>query len=384
MSRRSREIQPETLAARGGRPADGEVHPVVPPLLAGTTYVRDRDYQLPPGRSSYIRGAAPGAVDAEGLLAQLEGGAAAALFASGTAAAAAIVHTLRPGEQLLLPRVMYWGLRNWMVDFCAQWGVAVAFYAGDDLASLEREARAAPTQMIWLETPSNPNWDIIDIAAACRLARSLGAATVVDSTVATPVLSRPLTLGADFVFHSATKYLNGHSDIIAGAVVTADETPRWQRVLDNRSNTGAVLGSFDAWLLLRGMRTLYPRVRQASESALRLARSLESHPKVHAVLYPGLASHPGHAVAAAQMHGGFGGMLSLRIVGGREAALAVACGCKVFLRATSLGGVESLIEHRHTIEGEDSPVPDDLLRLSVGVEAYEDLERDLFTALDAV
>ncbi|MGB0865614.1 MAG: trans-sulfuration enzyme family protein [Granulosicoccaceae bacterium] len=376
-----RSIKPETLTARGGQVADGSVHPVVPPLLAGTTFVRDNAYQLAPGASAYIRGAAPSEMPAEALLAELEKAHAAALFASGTAAAAAIVQSLSPGDRVIAPRIMYWGLRNWMLDFCSQWGIALDFYNAADPGDLARILAQKPTQMVWLETPSNPTWEVSDIAAASSLAKSAGAWLVVDSTVATPVLTQPIALGADLVFHSATKYLNGHSDVIAGAVVTAGDSAIWQRVLHNRTNTGAVLGAFEAWLLLRGMRTLFPRVKLASANALKLATALGAHPKVIEVQYPGLNEHSAYAVSIRQMCGGFGGMLSIRVAGGREAALAVASRCKVFLRATSLGGVESLIEHRQTIEGEDSLIPEDLLRLSVGIEAYEDLLEDLQLAL---
>ncbi len=372
-------ISPETLAARGGLVADGAVHPVVPVIAPGTTYLRDENYQLAEGRSSYIRGAAPGELPAEHLLAELEQGSAAALFASGTAAAAAIIQALKPGDRILAPRVMYWGLRNWMLDFCERWGMQLDFY--EDTASLIERARSAPVQMLWLETPSNPLWGVVDVRQAVTVAREVGAWVVVDSTVATPVLSQPLSLGADIVFHSATKYLNGHSDVIAGAVVTATDSSLWQNTVENRTQAGAVLGAFEAWLLLRGMRTLFPRVRQASQSALTIAQALEGDNRITEVMYPGLPSHPAHAIASRQMHGGFGGMLSVRVRGGAQAALRVAGGCQVFLRATSLGGVESLIEHRHTIEGADSPIPDDLLRLSIGLESVEDLLADLNQAL---
>jgi len=241
--------------------------------------------------------------------------------------------------------------------------------------------RKGETRLVWIETPSNPTWDVIDIEAAAEAAHSAGAMLAVDSTVATPVLTRPVEHGADLVMHSATKYLNGHGDVVAGALVTARRDEFWDQLAEQRHSGGAIAGSFEAWLLQRGMRTLFMRVRQASESALRIARDLEGHPALEAILYPGLASHPGHSVARRQMHGGFGGMLSLRVRGGADAALAVAGKCEVFIRATSLGGVESLIEHRYSIEGPASPIPPDLLRLSIGAEAVEDLIEDLRQAL---
>ncbi len=375
------DISPETLAARGALEADGSVHPVVPPLLAGTTYLRDQHYQLPAEQGSYIRLNNPGQQPAEQLLAKLEHGTAAALFASGTAAASAIVLALKPGDRIVVPRVMYSGLRDWLITFCERWGLTLAFYDGESIASLSEAVAQAPTQMVWLETPSNPMWDLTDIRAAAQVGKDAGAWVVVDSTVATPVLTQPLSLGADLVFHSATKYLNGHSDVIAGAVVTARDHELWQAVVQNRIQVGAVLGAFESWLLLRGMRTLFLRVRQACESALAIALFLEQHDKVSQVLYPGLPSHAGHQLAKQQMKNGYSGMLSVRIEGGAQAALQVAGACKVFLRATSLGGVESLIEHRRSIEGEDSPVPGDLLRLSIGIESVDDLKADLAQAL---
>jgi cystathionine gamma-synthase len=222
---------------------------------------------------------------------------------------------------------------------------------------------------------------VIDIAQAVDIAREAGARVVVDSTVATPVLTRPLEFGADIVMHSATKYLNGHGDVVAGALVSAKKDEFWERVCAVRAEGGAILGTFEAWLLQRGMRTLFLRVRRASESAMRIAQHFDGHKKLEGVLYPGLESHPGHAIAAGQMQGGFGGMLSLRVKGGEKAALNVARKCSVFVRATSLGGVESLIEHRYSIEGSSSPIPKDLLRLSIGIEDVTDLIEDLQQAL---
>jgi cystathionine gamma-synthase len=226
-------------------------------------------------------------------------------------------------------------------------------------------------------------WEITDLVAVCDLAHTAGARVAVDNTVATPVHTRPLELGADLVVHSATKYLNGHSDVLAGAVLTAHRDPFWERIRSWRRNAGAVLGPFEAWLLQRGMRTLFLRVRRASDNAMAIARHLQGHPALTAVLYPGLPSHPGHEIAARQMRGGFGGMLSIRLTGGAEQAMAALAAVRVFKRATSLGGVESLIEHRRSQEGPSSPVPEDLLRLSIGIEALEDLLADLDGALDA-
>ena len=221
----------------------------------------------------------------------------------------------------------------------------------------------------------------MDIARAAAIAHDAGARLVVDSTVSTPVLTRPIEFGADIVMHSATKYLNGHGDVVAGALITSKQDEFWSRICDVRAEAGAILGTFEAWLLQRGMRTLFLRVRRASESALRIATHFEGHQAIDKVLYPGLESHPNHAVAARQMSGGYGGMLSLCIKGGKAAALSVASKCDVFVRATSLGGVESLIEHRYSIEGSSSPIPKNLLRLSIGIEDVDDLIEDLEQAM---
>ena len=371
----------ETLIAQGMHFVDGETGAVVPPLQASTTFARDERYALISESYSYARDQNPTYDCAERMLAALEQGEDALLFSSGMAAAAAVVQAMAPGDRIVAPRVMYWGLRDWLIEFCARWGLDLDFYDPAKADDLEVKLRPTATRLLWLESPANPTWDVVDIAAAASAARANGVRVVVDSTVATPVLTQPLTLGADIVMHSATKYLNGHGDVVAGALVCREADDYWAQVCNVRAHGGAILGAHSAWLLQRGMRTLFLRVRQASQSALLIARALEGHAALSAVLYPGLESHPGHAVAARQMDGGFGGMLSLRVKGGAAAALRVAGRCQVFIRATSLGGVESLIEHRYSIEGPDSPVPEDLLRLSIGVENAEDLLADLLQAL---
>lgn len=375
-----RPVDPETLAAQGTHPSDTHGS-VVPPLTPSTTFARDEHYALLSGSRSYARDHNPTFEPAEHLLTQLEHGAAARLFASGMAAAMAVVQTLAPGERVVAPRVMYWGLRNWLLRFSAQWGIDVALFDPADLEALTRAVAEGNTRLLWIETPCNPTWDVIDIARAAEIAHAQNAKLAVDSTVATPVHTRPLELGADLVMHSATKYLNGHADVVAGVLVTAHADDWWRSICEQRAEAGAIPGTFEAWLLQRGMRTLFVRVAAASASALAIARHFEGHPRIERVLYPGLETHPGHGVAARQMHGGYGGMLSLRVKGGAEAALAVANACRVFIRATSLGGVESLIEHRYTIEGPQSPIPPDLLRLSVGLESTRDLIGDLEQAL---
>jgi len=292
-----------------------------------------------------------------------------------------VFQVLSPGDHVVAPMVMYWSLRNWLLLFAAQRGIQVDIVDMTDLAALKHAMRPGTTRLVWIETPANPLWDIVDISAAADIAHAAGARLAVDSTVATPVLTQPLALGADLVMHSCTKYLNGHSDLVAGALVTAQEDETWNRLKDVRTQLGGILGSFEAWLLLRGMRTLFPRVRSASASAQILAEQLVAHPAVSRVLYPGLRDFPGHDIAARQMQGGFGGMLSIRLYGGEAAAIATAARVEVWKRATSLGGVESLIEHRASVEGPDTPCPRDLLRLSAGIEDVSDLIADLEQAL---
>ena len=369
------ERHPATLAAQALGEIDLATGALIPPLHTATTYQRDPDNQYRRGRS-YGRADNPTIDHAQALLNALDGGAGCLLFASGMAAATAVFQSLAPGDHVVAPQVMYWGLRHWLLTFARPWGLAVDLVDTSDQGALAAALRPGRTKLVWLETPANPTWAIADIAAAARLAHEAGARLAVDGTAATPVLTRPLALGADLVMHSATKYLNGHGDVVA----RADDL--WARITALRHDAGAILGPFEAWLLLRGLRTLYLRVERACASAQFLAERLQEHPNVARVLYPGLPGHPGHAIAARQMQGGFGGMLSIRVRGGEAAAIATAAETKVWQRATSLGGVESLIEHRASIEGPDTPVPADLLRLSVGIEHSHDLLADLTQALD--
>jgi cystathionine gamma-synthase len=267
------------------------------------------------------------------------------------------------------------------VGFCAQWGLDLKLFDASDPDDLERALGTESARLVWIETPCNPSWDVIDIEAAARLARAAGALLAVDSTAATPVLTRPLSLGADLVMHSATKYLNGHSDAVAGALVTARRDDLWERISHERVEGGAVPGSLEAYLLQRGMRTLFLRVRKSCASAMEIAHKFSEHPRIQRVLYPGLSSHPGHGIALRQMQGGFGGMMTLEIRGGGQDALEVIRRCRLFTPATSFGGVESLIEHRHSVEGPESPVPANWIRVSVGIEAVDDLVADLEQAL---
>ncbi len=369
-----------TMAAQALGWIDERTKALIPPVHFATTFIRDPDNQYRAGYS-YGRPTNPTFVPPEELLAELEGGAACLTFASGMAAATAVFLALRPGDHVVAPQVMYWGLRNWLKSSAAEWGLAVDFVDASAADALAAAVKPGRTKLVWIETPANPTWAITDIAAAAAIAHGAGARLAIDSTVATPILTRPIELGVDIVMHSATKYLNGHSDVVAGALVTARHDELWQRIAAIRTSNGAILGSFEAWLLLRGMRTLHLRVERCCRTAQAIAEHFARHRRVNAVLYPGLPNHRGHAVAARQMRGGFGGMVSIRVAGGESAAIATAAQVTVWKRATSLGGVESLIEHRASIEGPGSPAPADLLRLSVGIEDPADLIGDLEQAL---
>jgi cystathionine gamma-synthase len=374
----SERLRPETIAAQACHALDEPSRGIVPAIHIATTYARDREYQL--ASASYTRDDNPTPSHVEATVCALEGGSAARAFASGMAAATATIRALcRPGDHVVAPRVGYYGVRRWLAAFGARWDVAITFVDTSDLDAV-RAALERPTRLVWIETPANPTWDVSDIAAVAALAHAAGARVVVDSTCATPVHTRPLTLGADFVFHSATKYLGGHSDLLAGIVVAARDDGDWQAICAMRHDEGACLGPFEAHLLLRGLRTLFVRVERASGSAMALAERLAATDLNVHVLYPGLASHRHHALAARQMSRGFGGMLSIRM-GSRARCLAMIQRLRVWIPATSLGGVESLVEHRHTVEGPDTPTPDDLVRLSVGLEHIDDLYEDLVSAM---
>lgn len=376
-------LKPETLLAQAPGHASAPYGEIVPPIHVATTYERGVDLGYPGGRV-YGRDGNPTFTAAEDLLTRLEGGAASMLFASGMAAATAVFQILDPGDRVVVPRVMYWALRHWVMSEGRRRGLHVDLFdnlADDPIAALAATIGTAPARLVWIETPANPTWDVIDIEAAARLAHGAGALLAVDSTVATPILCRPLALGADIVMHAATKYLNGHSDVLAGTLTTARDDDVWARLRNQRSLGGGIMGPFEAWLLLRGMRTLSLRVERTSANAMAVARHFHTDPRIAAVLYPGLQDFPGHAVAARQMTGGFSGMMSLRIAGGRDAALRVHGRLRLFKRATSLGGVESLVEHRASVEGPTSPCPDDLLRLSIGIEDAGDLIADIEQAL---
>ncbi len=371
-----------TLAAQGLGWVDETTRAISPPIHVSSTFERDKDNQYRSGRN-YARADNPTYDQAEALLAALEAGADAMLFSSGMAAATAVFQSLAPGDHVIAPKIMYWSLRHWLMTFARGWGLDVEFVDMADTGAIARAARPGRTKLIWVETPANPLWTITDLVGAAEIARKAGAKLAVDSTVATPVFTRPLELGADIVMHSATKYLNGHSDLVAGALVTRVDDEHWARLKTLRVQLGGIPGAFEAWLIQRGMRTLFPRVRTAAANARAVAEHFHGHPAIAEVLYPGLPDFPGHVVAARQMRGGFGAMLSIRVKAGESAAIAAAAEVRIWKRATSLGGVESLVEHRASVEDTTSLCPRDLLRLSTGIEEVGDLIADLEQALAA-
>ncbi len=376
-----RPLSPATRAAQALRRLDPHSGAVTPGIELSSTFARAADYAP---RQSYIyaRDGGPTVEHAEAILADLDGAAGTLIFASGMAAMVALTETLRTGDHVVAPQVMYHGGLAWLRRLAELRGIETTFFDAADPGALVAALRPGSTRLLWIESPANPTWDIVDLAAAASVARAAGASLAVDCTVAPPCTTRALDLGADVVFHSGTKYLGGHSDLTAGVLSVARRDALWDELRLARTLMGSVIAAFEAWLLIRGLRTLYLRYERASANAFAIAQRLEAHPGVERVLYPGLAGHPGHAVAARQMTGGFGGMLSILVRGGAAAALDVARFTEVFVPATSLGGVESLIEHRRSVEGPDSLTPAALLRLSVGIEDVADLVADLEQALE--
>lgn len=374
-------IKFETLAVHAGHDADPETGSVAPPIYLSTTFARNEE-GVPLGGHTYIRDSNPNESQLEAALAPLEGGEAALVFASGMAAGIALLQALPPGSHVLFPDDTYYGFRAAAEEFLPNWGIASDFVAMDDLAAVEAGIRPE-TRVVWMESPSNPLLKVTDIRAVAGLARQAGALSVIDSTFATPALQRPIELGVDVVLHSTTKYFGGHSDVQGGALIFARKGELWEKVDHVRHVLGAVASPFNSWLVLRGLRSLACRVRTQSAGALVVARFLAGSPAVSAVHYPGLESHQGHEVAKRQMSA-FGAMLSFQLRNGREAALRTVSRARLFTRATSLGGVESLIEHRATSEGPGSRTAPDLIRLSIGLEHPDDLVADLEQALQAV
>lgn len=369
----------ETRAVHAGRSVEAGTGAVVPSITLSTTFERAEDGSFP--HHIYTRSGNPNRDLLESALAALEQGGAALAFASGQAAAAAVMQTLRAGDHILLPDDLYYGVRAFVRDVAAQWGITFDCVDMRDLTAVERALREN-TRLVWVETPSNPQLKIVDIEKLAALAHTVGALCAVDNTWATPIFQQPLALGADIVMHSTTKYLGGHSDVLGGALILRDaESPLAARLRQIQALAGGVPSPFDCWLLLRSLPTLPIRVRAQTETAGKIAEFLYEHPRVDVVHYPGLSDHQGHDIAARQMTG-FGAMLSFQVKGGQAEAFAVAARLKLFIRATSLGGFESLIEHRASVEGADSPTPANLLRVSVGLEHVDDLIADLAQALE--
>jgi len=381
MSRSNQTLSPATKLAQALRYLDEETGAIVPSIQPSATYARDSSYEL---RKSYMyrRDSNATTEQAEAIIADLEGADSAMLFASGMSACTAVIEHLPAHAHVVVPEVMYHGVLDQFQTFAAKDRLDVSYYAAGDLDDMASKLRPGETLLVWAETPNNPNWDVTDIAAAAEITHAAGAKLFTDCTGTPPCAVRALDLGADISFHSATKYLNGHSDVTAGVLSVKHTGAYWEEIAHIRKLQGTVLHSFDAWLLIRGMRTLMLRYERATENALAVAAHLEAHPGIEAVMYPGLPSHPGHAIAKRQTGGAYGGMLSIIVKGSEQTAIDVTRFCEVFYPATSLGGVESLIEHRKTVSGEGFPVHPRLLRLSVGIEDAGDLIRDLDQALE--
>ncbi|HEU4601839.1 MAG TPA: aminotransferase class I/II-fold pyridoxal phosphate-dependent enzyme [Steroidobacteraceae bacterium] len=368
----------ETISIHVGRDVDSATGAVAPPLHMSTTFERDANGDFSRGYS-YSRPTNPTRAALEQCLAALEGGADATCYGSGSAASLAVFSLLRPGDHVIAPIEAYHGTAKQLRDLIGPMGVEFSFV---DLTDLDRvkEALRPSTKLVWVETPSNPMLNISDIEAICNLAHRQKALVCCDNTFATPVWQRPFELGADLIMHSSTKYFGGHSDLMSGVVIVHERGELADRLRDYQATAGSVPSPFDCWLIRRSVTTLSCRVKAQTSSAQRIAEFLNEHPQVERVFYPGLQNHPGHALAARQMSG-FGAMLSFCVRGDRQKAFDVAARTKLFIRATSLGGVESLIEHRQSVEGPHTVTPDTLLRVSVGLENCEDLMADLDRAL---
>jgi cystathionine gamma-synthase len=373
----------ETRAVHAGRHIDPATGAVTAPIHLSTTFERNIDGEYPRGYS-YSREDNPNRHALEECLASLENGRQALCFSSGLAVATALVQGLEPGDHIIAPDDVYWGLRKVIGEVFGKWGIETSYV---DMTNIDdfHAALRPNTRLVWIETPSNPLMKVTDLTSIAALARLSGPniLTVCDGTFATPVLQQPLDCGIDMVAHSTTKYISGHSDVIGGALITRHDNYLFERARKSQRYGGSVPSPFDCWLTLRGIDTLPWRVRAQSENAMRVTQFLHAHRAVEKVHYPGLPSHPGYKVAARQMSA-FGGMLSFQVRGSRETALGVAAQCKLFIRATSLGGAHSLIEHRASIEGPNTRTPQNLLRLSIGLEHTDDLIADLDQALSTI
>ena len=367
--------KPATIAAHAAGAYDPQTGGVVPALQPSTTYLRDETYALMRPDNLYARDDSDNLRQAQEVLRRLEGAAETLLFPSGMAAIAAAFRTLPAGATAIVQSGIYWGTTAWVRAFCERRAITLVEVDADQIIAT---CTARPADMVFIETPSNPWLKTVDIAAVKAATTGI---LVVDATAATPILMQPLALGADLVMHSATKAINGHSDVLAGVLSTADpDAASWQMIRADRKMAGAILGPFEAWMLLRAMRTLPLRVGRMSQNAMTLATRLLAHDSVEDVFYPGLPHHHGHDIAKRQMTGGYGSLMSVLVKGGAQEALAVTGKLRLFMRATSLGGVESLVEHRYTIE-QHTGIPQNLIRVSVGIEDIDDLTEDWMQAL---
>jgi cystathionine gamma-synthase len=374
-----KDLHLETLAVHAGRIVDPGTGAVAVPIHLSTTFERAANGEYPLG-FAYTRETNPNRRSLEQCLAALEGGKEALAFSSGMAVVNAALLGMQAGDHVLAPDDVYYGLRKVVAQVFSRWPIEVEYVDMTDVESLAAKVRPS-TKLIWVETPSNPLMKVTDLEAVVAIARKANAITICDSTFATPVSQRPLDLGIDMVMHSTTKYMGGHSDVLGGTLITRHDNYLFERCRVEQEHGGAVPAPFDCWLLLRSMETLPWRVRAQSANAMRIAEFLESHPKIERVHYAGLRSHPGHAVALRQMTGGFGAMLSIQVNGCRDTTMAVAARTRIFTRATSLGSTHSLIEHRASVEGPGTRTPENLLRLSIGLEHVDDLIADLNEAL---
>ena len=378
-----KELSLSTKIAQALHYNDPDTGSVIPPIEHTATYSRDKNYE-PRKAYWYRRDGNKTTQIAEEIIAELENADMSLLFSSGMSACTAVLEMLPPNAHIVAPRVMYHGVLAQIQNFSSKNRIHVDFYNAGDLTSMKEIIKIGVTQLVWVETPNNPNWEVTDIVEASKIAHEAKAKLIVDATATPPTMTKSLDLGADISFHSATKYLNGHSDVSAGVLSFKKDNKVWENLYNIRKLQGTVLNSQDAFLLIRGLRTLFLRVEKNSQNAMILAKHFESHNYIETVLYPGLESHPNHKTAKSQTNGQYGGMLSIVVKGSEADAINVVRNCKVFYPATSLGGVESLIEHRKTVSGEDFPVDEKLIRISVGIEDPLDLINDLERALEKV
>ncbi|MEA5260028.1 aminotransferase class V-fold PLP-dependent enzyme [Arcicella aquatica] len=369
----------ETLAIQSTQMHDANAGAVISPIYLSTTFERETDGSYAHGYV-YSRADNPNRQLLEKSMALLENGAVGLAFASGMAATTALFQSLKSGDHIITPDDAYYATNVLITEVFGQWGLSLTTVDMTDLSAV-KAAIQPNTKLFWIETPSNPQLKITDIEAISKIAKEIGALVAVDNTWATPVLQQPINLGADIVMHSTTKYFGGHSDVLSGALIIKEEGELSNKLRTIQRLTGGVPSPFESWLVARGIKTLVLRVKAQTDNAKKLADFLSTHPQVEVVHYPGLASHPQHEIAKKQMLNGFGAMLSVQIKGDAQNAMAVTGKLKLFTTATSLGGVESLIEHRKSVEGIDSPTPENLLRVSVGLESIDDLIEDWKQAL---